>query len=114
MATKAKIRDRTAEFLGILPVGQTLENQYVTRLNDAYAEVYEDLKEKGIAYWSFGSEVPTKFVPHVVALVAENALTLGASKIRTDKILIKASVAVSSIRELGAENYESTANNVDF
>ena len=115
MATKADIRNRAAESLGVLPIGQALENQYKTRIDDAYAEVYAELKEEGLAYWSENSDIPAKFVPYVAALVANNALiVINTTNTRADRIEARAFIATRRIRELGAEPYVSETENVDF
>lgn len=110
MATKADIRNRAAESLGILPIGQALENQYKTRIDTGYGEVYAVLKEEGIAYWSISADVPEKFAPAVISLVARNCLTLGTTTTRRDLILNAAGVdgekAHAIIRRLGAEKYK--------
>ena len=114
MASIAQIRNRAAESLGILPIGQVLENQYVVRLEQAYAEVYAEIKEHGLAFWAADADIPDKFTPHIIALVAFNALSLGASDSRAAKVSAQASEAIPMIRELGATRYTSDSYPKDY
>lgn len=74
MATEAEVRDRAANDLGMLRLGQSLQNQDKVRIETAYDEVYEQLKEEGLATWASDGSIPTKLVPHVAILIAHNCL----------------------------------------
>lgn len=74
MATKAEVRDRTGNELGILPLGQPLKAQDVTRIESAYDEVYAELKKEGLATWTSTAAIPDELVRFVVTLMADNCL----------------------------------------
>ncbi len=74
MATKADIRQRVGEDLGLVPMGQALESQHATRIDTAYDEVYARLKEEGLATWASTGSVPDKLVPYVALLIEEKLL----------------------------------------
>jgi hypothetical protein len=75
MATKAEVRQRVGEDLGLVPVGQALENQDQTRIDATFSEMYERLKERGIATFPAAGPVPTKLVPSFCLLMASHLLT---------------------------------------
>ena len=119
MATKAQVRDRAAGELGILRLGQSLQHQDKVRIEAAYDEVYEALKDEGLAIWASTAEVPTKLVPHVVALVADNCLNnYGVSIERYNRIKLAAGtdgeIAKRAIRKNITPEYESTDEPTDF
>jgi hypothetical protein len=115
MATKAETRDRAANELGLLRLGQSLQYQDQVRIESAYDEVYEQLKEDGLATWASTGSVPTKLVPHVVALVADNCLnTYGVSNDRYTRIKNDSSVAKREIRNLITPDFESLEDPSDF
>lgn len=91
MATASEIRDRAANDLGMLRLGQSLQAQDSTRITDAYTEVYAKLRKNGLATWASTAEVPDEVVPHVVAMVARNCLnTYSCSQERYQRIMIAA------------------------
>lgn len=69
MATKAEVRQRVGEDLGIVPIGQDLESQDQTRIDTGIDEAFALLKERGLAAWASTGEVPDKAVPHFCLLV---------------------------------------------
>lgn len=99
MATQAEIRDRAANDLGILRLGQSLSAENATRIEEGYAEVYAMLVDQGLAVWAIANEVPDAIVQPVVSLVAENCLnTYGVSDVRYQRIKLEASQAEKKIR----------------
>lgn len=100
--TKNEIRDRVAsDYLGILQLGQSLQSQDDTRITQAYNEVYEYLKTKGLASWASTGSVPNDIAPYMVSLVAKNCyMTYGVSSDRATRILNDSSTAEQTIREL--------------
>lgn len=119
MATKAQIRQRVGEDLSLVPVGQTLESQDQARIDATFDEVYERLKEKGLATWASTADVPTKLVPYFVLLMEEKLLTSYSVpesryvRIKSDAGLDGA-LAMAQLAELAVPDYDSTANEVDF
>ena len=115
MATTAEIRDRAANDLGLLRLGQALQSQDATRITSAYNEVYEILKEDGIAAWTSTGDIPTKFVKYVVSLVVDNCVnTYGVSDSRYQRLKIEVPNAMREIRKLVAPDYASMDNATDY
>lgn len=119
MATKSEVRNKAASMLGILRLNQSLQDQDATRIEEAYDEVYEDLKKEGIATWASTAEVPTAVVPHMVAYVAYNCLsTYNVPVDKYNRILNKAGLngdnAKREIRRLVNPQYVSQENAVDY
>ena len=116
MATKAEIRNRVAnDYLGILPLGQTLQHQDKARIEEGYQEVYEYLKSQKLATWAFAASVPDILVPYVVAMVADNVKnTYGVSDDRFIRITASSAVAESEIRKIVLPEYISQEQPNDF
>ena len=100
--TKAQIRDRVgSDYLGILQLNQSLQDQDKTRIEQGYDEVYEYLKTKGLATWASTGSVPNDLAPYMIVLVAENCrTTYSLSKESEARIIGKFVNAESKIREL--------------
>ena len=115
MATKAELRDRAANDLGLLRLGQSLQSQDTTRIESAYAEVYADLKTEGLNVWASTGTCPTELTPHVAALIADNCLnTYGVSPARYQRIKIAAGRAKPEIRRLVTPRFESVEDATDY
>jgi hypothetical protein len=115
MATKAEVRNRAANDLGLLRLNQDLQAQDVTRIEAGYDEVYAQLKKEGLAIWASTAEVPDELVPHMVALVADNCLaTYGVSPERFQRIKSSSIPAMREIRKLTAPHYPSLDNPTDY
>ena len=118
--TKAEIRNRAAsDYLGILRLGQSLQPQDDDRISDAYDEIYEQLKKDGLAFWASTASVPAQYVPHVVALVAQQCQgTYGISQLRQQLLFAAAGDngerAKKEIRKLGSQDFPSQEEAVDF
>lgn len=100
--TKAQIRDRVAsDYLGILQLNDSLQDQDKTRIEQGYDEVYQYLKTKGLATWASTASVPNDIAPYMIIMVAENCrTTYGLSKEREARIIGKFVTAEQNIREL--------------
>jgi hypothetical protein len=108
MATADEVRDRAANDLGLLRLGQSLQAQDTTRIENGYTEVYAKLKKHGLATWASDADVPDEIAPYVVTLVADNCLgTYGVSKDRFDRIKLAAATALKEIRQLITPDYVS-------
>lgn len=115
MATKAQLRDRAANELGLLPVGQTLATQHQTRIESAYDEVYAQLKTLGLNTWASDASCADELVPHLTALIADNCLnTYPVSPDRYSRIKVSASVAMREIRALVQPEHESIDDPTDY
>lgn len=119
MATKAEIRQRVGEDLGLVPIGQALESQDQSRIDETFDETYERLKEEGLAAWASTAEVPTKVVPYFCLLMEEKLLTSysvpesRSLRIKTDAG-VDGSVAMLKLSKLVVQEYESTDNPTDY
>jgi len=113
--TKAELRDRVANDLGILRLNQSLDAQDQTRIEDAYDEVYAELKTEGIAAWPKAGSVPDEFVPYMVALVADNCLaTYKTSPEIFQRIKDRSVTALREIRKFRNFQYISATEPEDF
>lgn len=111
MATVAEVRDRAANDLGMLRLGQSLQAQDSTRITSGYNEVYQQLKVDGLATWTSTGDIPTELVSYVVALVADNCLnTYAVSNDRYTRIKLASTVASKEIRKL-VTNYQASQDN---
>lgn len=115
MPSAAEIRNRAAQELGILTLGQDLPANHATRITQGYAEVYAQLKEDGRATWAYSDDVPNEMAQHVVFLIAENCLgTYGVSESRYQRIMMGAQNARREIEKYSVSNYESQEEAVDY
>jgi len=123
MATKAEVRNRAASDLGLRRLGQALQDQNKVRIEEAYDEVYADLKVEGLATWTSTGAIPAEVVPHVVALVADNCLgTYGVSIDRYNRIKAVAGDisgppgwrAKKEIRRIVGEEYDTSEEATDY
>jgi len=119
MASKAELRQRVGEDLSLVPVGQDLESQDQLRIDATIDEVYEFLKEKGIATWSSTADIPTKFVPYFALMVEEKLLTsYSVPDSRYQRIKQDAGpdgrTAFAKLSELAVPSYESLEDETDF
>lgn len=117
--TKAQVRDRAAEELGRLRVGQALQSQDNTRISAAYDEVYADLKAEGLNTWPSTGSVPDELVPFVSALVALRCTgTYGVSQQRLQRIVLVTGQdgerAKREIRRLVTPLHQSMEEPTDF
>ena len=116
MSTKAKVKTRALELLGITRVGQGFQSQDNARIGAAYTEVYADLKTEGLATWAeAGTSIPDDITPHLVALMAFNGLgSYPVSNDRFTRITTLVSIAKREIRAMVTPDYESLQEPVDF
>ena len=115
MATAAEIRDRAANDLGVMRLGQSLQYQDQVRIEAAYAEVYAQLKTKGEAIWASDGDVPDELTPHVAALIAENCLqTYSVSTERYQRIKIEANKARRDIPMYTTPEHEDGEDPTDY
>lgn len=113
--TAAQIRDRAAQELGVLSLGQALKAHDAARITQGYAEVYEQLEKDGLATWPYSGSVPNDFAPHVVMLTAENCLgTYGVSESRYARIMTAAQIARREIMKYASPDYVSTETPKDY
>jgi len=108
VSTKAEVKTRALELLGVIRIGQGAQSQDDTRIGTAYTEVYTDLKTEGLATWAVDGTIPDDITPHLVALMAQNGLgSYGVSNDRYTRILTFSAVAKREIRALVTPDYES-------
>jgi hypothetical protein len=109
------IRDRAANDLGMLRLGQSLQAQDATRITQGYAEVYSRLKKEGLAIWAYSGSVPDELVSDVVALICVNCMeTYSISNDRAQRIYAKAGeggvASMRNIRDIVASDYALPQN----
>lgn len=115
MATKAELRDRAATDLGLLRLGQSLQNQDKVRIESGFDEIYADLKTEGLNVWASTGSCPVELTPHVVSLIADNCLnTYSVSPERYNRIKLASGMAKREIRRLITPEYESVEDPTDF
>lgn len=120
MGSKADLRQRCAEDLGLVGIGQDPEAQDTTRIDATFDEVYAFLKEKGLAMWAASGDVPTKLVP-AFALMMEHKLcgiSYGVPETRYNRIMTEAGLdgkqALAAFAELAVPEYDDTAEEGGF
>ena len=120
MATKAEIRQRVAEELSLVPVGQSgVEDQHKTRIDETYDEVYERLKEESLATWASTAEVPTKVAKYYrLMMLEELTRTYRVSVDLYNRIKLEAGEdgekAMEKIARYVHPEYEPTGEPQDF
>lgn len=115
MATKAELRDRAANDLGILRLGQSLQDQDKVRIEKAYDEVYAQLKEDGLATWASTGESPDFLTPHIASMMADNCLGVySVSDKRYQRIKLAEANAKREIRKFATADYVSQEEAVDY
>lgn len=119
MATKAEVKNRTLQLLGVLRLGQSAQHQDSTRMETAYQEVYAQLKELSLATWAVAGTIPNSITMWLVALMAHNAIDeYGVSDSRYQRIMRLAGVngenAKKEIKLLTNPAFESLDEPDDF
>lgn len=119
MATKAEVRQRVGEELGLVPIGQDLESQDQARIDATFDEQYERIKEKGLAAWPAAGPVPTRMVPYFCLLMEEKLLT-SYSVPESRNLRIKqdagdnGELALRRLAEMIVQEHESLDDVTDF
>ncbi len=120
MASVSDVVTRTANELGLLRLGQSLQAQDNTRITSAYDEVYAILKKDGLAVWASDGTIPAEIVPHLVTLMANTCLqTYGVSNDRYTRIKNESGSndgdkAKRAIQKLVAPDYPSMDEPTDY
>lgn len=119
MASKAEIRQRVGEDLSLVMIGGTLESQDSTRIDATYAEVYERLKEEGLATWASTAEVPDAIVPYYILMMEEKLLvTYSVPEARYQRIMNGAGpdgeMAKLKLARLITPDYQDTVDAAGF
>ena len=119
MATKAEVRQQVGEDLGLVPIGQTLESQDRLRIDAAYTQTFERLKEKGLAAWASTGTIPDRLVPYL-CLLMEQRLLISYSVPESRYVRINSECgpdgdqAMKKIAELIVQEYVSTDDAADY
>ncbi len=117
--TIAEVRQQVGEDLGLVPIGQLLESQDQARIDATYTQVYEKLKEKGLAAWPSLGPVPDRLVPYL-CLMMEQMLLISYSVPESRYLRINTeagpsgSEAMKNIAELIVQEYYSTDGVTDY
>ena len=115
MATKAEVRSRVAHMLQRVRLGQSLPSDLSARIDDAYDEVYQDLKDDQLVTWASAGTIPDKVAPHLIALMAFNCTdSIHVSDSLLQRITAKRNIAKREIRRVVTPQYESLDEPEDF
>lgn len=119
MATKAEVRQRVGEDLGLVPIGQDIESQDQIRIDATYDETYARLKKEGLAAWASASEVPDSLVPYFCLLMEQRLLiTYSVPESRYLRIMSDAGadgmLALAGIAKMAYTDYESLDGPADY
>jgi hypothetical protein len=119
VATKAEIRQRVAEDLSLVAIGQPIQSQDAARIDISYNEAYERLKEEGLAMWASTADVPDKVAAYYILLMEHNiARSYGTSDARYQRILPEAGpdgeLALKRMARLLTPVYQSTESYQDY
>lgn len=117
MATKTQVKDETLIQLGVIELGAAAadDSDNDSRMDAAYDEVFDWLKDKGLDTWSTSGTIPSKIKPHLVALMAENALdTYHVPAEKFQRITLVANKARRDLPGLSMPDYESLDNPKDY
>jgi len=106
--TKAQIRDRALRMLGKLAIGANAVGEIADDIENAYDQVYEDLKSKGLVTW-LSASVPDQFVEDVASIVAINR-SEGIPSERFKRIFARASVAELNISSKISGRFNNSRN----
>lgn len=75
MTTKAELVQQVGEDLALVAIGQGLDSQDKTRIENTYTQVYNKLKQLGLATWASTGDIPSECTPYVALMVEEKLLT---------------------------------------
>ena len=115
MATKAEVVLRAAQMLQRVRLGQAIDNTLQTRIETAYTEVYEDLKDDQLVTWAVAGTIPDKVAPWLAALMAFNTTdSIHVSESVFSRIVAKRNVAKREIRRLVTPKYETVDDGEDY
>ncbi len=115
MATIEEVRHKAGRLLGVVRYGQALKPEDDLLLTETYAQVYDSLKDEGVAVWASAGPVPDRVSSHVSALMAFEACDdKSVSNARYNRILSRRNVAMPEIRRLTQPSYESLDEPVDY
>lgn len=104
--TPEQLRDLVANELGILRLGQALQDQDKVRIEAAYKHVHTALTTEKLITHALGDAVADDIVPPLVALVADYcASTYGISEVRLARIKLAVAEAPALLRRLLASSY---------
>ena len=117
--SKSDIRQRVGEDLGLIAIGQSLENQDKSRIDNTYDEVYSYIKNKGLAVWPSTADIPTKIVPFYILMMLERLLvSYSVPESRYIRIINAAGpngdTALANIADVATTLYEDSEEEVDF
>jgi hypothetical protein len=74
--TKTDAKQRAAELLKIVPIGQGMENQDDVRMDSAYDEIYAKLQINGTAVWDSTGTMPDEVDSDFIYLMADSQIDL--------------------------------------
>jgi len=110
--TKAEIRDRALRKLGRLALGQVAESNLAAEIEEAYDQVFDELKSENLVTWTSES-VPNEFAEPVASLVAF-ARSEGVPTERYQRIAVDALSAKMKIAGLINGTYSNPRDYTDY
>lgn len=117
--TASEIRHRVGEDLSIIAIGATLNAEDDARIEAAYNECYDRLKELGLAIWALSGSVPDALVPAFSSMIEATLLvSYSVPTDRYNRIILMAGqngeFSVNRIAALVAQGETSTDGPEDF
>lgn len=113
--TLAKTLNRAGRMLGIVKYSEALSADHSAVLTEFYEEVYDQLKDEGLAIWVSAGPLPDKVYTPVAALVAFAATEdIGVPAERYNRILARRNAALPAIRKYVTPAAESLEEPTDY
>lgn len=115
MATVAETKHKAGRLLACVRAGQSLRPEDDTLLQEAYLQVYGDLKTSGDATWASTAELPNEVMPHVAAWMAFLLIPdKGIAGERKALILDLYGIAKPEIKRLVTPAHETVEEPTDY
>ena len=115
MATKTVVKDGAAQVVGFLAIGDNLAGDDDTRMDKAWDEVHDWLKNKGLDAFPTAGPVPDRLVPHIEFMLAHNVmLNYHVPPITKQEIKEGNAIAKRDLPGLILPDYESLEEPVDY
>jgi len=98
--TKTKLISRVLQKLKVLAMGEDVAPEDSALVSEFYDEVYEELKQKGVATWSSVEDIPSLQAQQVIKIVASRcADDFEHEELNTQRLLLEESQAMIKLDE---------------
>lgn len=74
MATKAELRNKVLQRLGVIDPEETPSSADANTVEEAYLELYDELRKSGHVSWASGGSIPSEAVRPLVNVIAYELL----------------------------------------